>query len=134
MERYLLGGNQVDLKTGAQPGGQVVRQVAREQVIQHADGPQLVGRNLPCGREVVGYDAGLDLLIPNLRTGSPGGLEQGVDLILAQCLFHADSPWPGASGARPTHFVPRQPPPSAKSYPLLNPRTTFRPSNPAPEP
>ena len=53
----LLGRDQVDLKAGAQPGGQIVGQVAREQIVQHADGAQLLVRDLPGRGEVVGHHA-----------------------------------------------------------------------------
>ena len=67
VERNLFGRNQVDLKAGAQPGGQIVGQVAREQVVQHADGAQLLGRDLSRRGEVVGHHAGPHLGLRSLR-------------------------------------------------------------------
>ena len=58
IELNLLGRDQVDLKPGAQPRGQIVRQIAREQVVEHADGAQLIGGDLSRRGEVIGHDLG----------------------------------------------------------------------------
>ncbi len=88
VERNLFGRDQVDLKAGAQPGGQVVRQVAREQVVQHADGAQLLGRDLARRGEVVGHHASLRVGLLRLGRRAARRLKEGVDLILLERLFH----------------------------------------------
>jgi hypothetical protein len=63
-------------------------QIAGKQVIQHADGAQLVGRDLARRREVVGHHAGPHPGLLRLGRGAARRLKEGVDLVLLERLLH----------------------------------------------
>ena len=91
MNWNLFRRDQVDLKTGTQPGGKIVGQVAGEQVVQHADGAQLLGGDLPRRGEVVRHHARPHLGRGSLRRRAARGLEKCIDLVLLERLFHQRS-------------------------------------------
>jgi len=65
-----------------------VREVAGEQVVEHADGAQLLGGDLAGRGEVVRHDAGPHLGRPGIGRGAARGLKERIDLVLFEGFFH----------------------------------------------
>ncbi len=86
-ERHLFGRDQIDLERAAQPRAEVVREIAREDVIQQADGPHLLIADLPGAGEAVWLQIRAALAFGIALAGA-GRLKECINLILPEGLFH----------------------------------------------